>query len=539
MSLGLNFSRTLLITGALGCFAVALFAQQDDPPARVARLNYLTGSVSMRPAAADDWINAEPNRPFTNGDSVYTDMDGRAEFHSDIAAIRVGPSANLRFAQLTDQEMQLQLSDGDIHLHVHHLGLSETFEIDLPNATVTLLRDGNYRLRVDSVAQVSFLVVRSGTAEVNAFGQAATINPGHSILLSGTNNAPFNIAQAPGEDDFDRWCHQRDDHEAHLASLRYVPPTLIGYEDLDDNGGWEQTAQYGAIWYPRAVPADWAPYRFGHWVWIAPWGWTWVDQANWGFAPFHYGRWVFVSGRWGWSPGPIVVAQNAPPVHPHYAPALVAWVGGPHVGVAVSVGAPLAWVTLGFGELYTPPYHCSQHYFSNVNVNNTRVVNNVNITNVYQTVYVNKTVYNQTYVHMSSPNAVVAMPQAAMASGKPVHQQAVVLKKEDIQNMQPAAAPAFVKSPPVVAAAPVARPPAPAGFAKASPQPQPFAAPSQPTRPPQPVAPAAVAKPVAAQVTSPRPAAHEYPEMTKRTPPPPAPKKEEKKKDEHKDKKSD
>src|SRR5256885_3839541 len=43
---------------------------------------------------------------------------------------------------------------------------------------------------------------------------------------------------------------------------------------------------------------------------------SWVDDAPWGFAPFHYGRWTIVGGSWGWVPGPIRV-------RPWYAPALV------------------------------------------------------------------------------------------------------------------------------------------------------------------------------------------------------------------------
>src|SRR5205814_1992738 len=100
--------------------------------------------------------------------------------------------------------------------------------------------------------------------------------------------------------------------------------------------------QYGAIWVPRRVPVDWAPYRYGHWAWIEPWGWTWVDDAPWGFAPFHYGRWIFTAGNWGWVPGPRTV-------RPVYAPALVAWVGGPRLNASVSIGGGrggVAWFPL-------------------------------------------------------------------------------------------------------------------------------------------------------------------------------------------------
>ncbi|MEJ0003193.1 MAG: DUF6600 domain-containing protein [Pararobbsia sp.] len=86
---------------------------------------------------------------------------------------------------------------------------------------------------------------------------------------------------------------------------------MPGYEDLDANGTWEESPDYGAVWIPR-VAVGWAPYHQGHWAWVAPWGWTWVDDAPWGFAPFHYGRWAYYRNNWAWVPGPVVV--GAPPL---------------------------------------------------------------------------------------------------------------------------------------------------------------------------------------------------------------------------------
>src|SRR6266849_2839587 len=86
---------------------------------------------------------------------------------------------------------------------------------------------------------------------------------------------------------------------------------------------------YGAVWYPQAVPADWAPSRYGHWRWVEPWGWTWIDDQPWGFAPFHYGRWAYIGNRWGWTPG-VIVAR------PVYAPALVAFIGGANWSLSLS-----------------------------------------------------------------------------------------------------------------------------------------------------------------------------------------------------------
>ena len=67
-------------------------------------------------------------------------------------------------------------------------------------------------------------------------------------------------------------------------------------------------------------------------MWDPYFGWTWVDSAPWGWAPYHYGRWVFVSGLWAWAPGRVVV-------RPVYAPALVAFLGG-RVSLSIGVVGP-------------------------------------------------------------------------------------------------------------------------------------------------------------------------------------------------------
>jgi hypothetical protein len=420
-------------------FAVTAFGQQD-PPSRVARLNYINGNVSMEPAGIDDWAPAAVNRPFTTGDYLYADQKSVAELHMDIAAMRLGELTSFGILNLNDQVTQLKLTEGDMYFRIHDFGDNQTFEVDTPNAAITLLRDGVYRIHVDPNANTTYVVTRSGQAEITGGSQAFTLNPGDAASLSGTDQLAYNIEPAPAPDVFDSWCDQRDAYEARNASSRYIPPTVIGGEDLGDNGVWSETPDYGAVWYPRSVDPGWAPYHNGHWAWIEPWGWTWVDDAPWGFAPFHYGRWVYWHERWGWAPGPIAVVVGRPYFRPVYSPALVAWFGGSHWGVSVGIGgAPsLGWVALGFGEVYTPHYACSRQYFSNINLHNTRIERNVNITNVYNNVYVNHTVYNQRFANVRSPNAVVSMPQRAFASGRSVRQDGVSLGPNQIAHFTPA-----------------------------------------------------------------------------------------------------
>lgn len=445
MGIHIKKARPILVSLVFALTSVAAFGQEVDPPTRVIRLNLIEGAVSMEPAGIDEWAPAVVNRPFYTGDYLYADNSSRAELHSDVAAIRLGPLSNIGILNLTDTAMQIKLTQGDLEVTLHDFDQYQTFEVDTPNSAINFLRTGVYRVHVDPEGNTTWLNVRSGQAEVTGGGQAFAVNSGAMASMAGSDNQmSYDIQALAPADEFDQWVSARDARFAHRASARYLPPTVIGYEDLDDYGSWAPTPQYGQVWYPTTVAAGWSPYHAGHWAWVEPWGWTWVDDAPWGFAPFHYGRWVYVGARWGWAPGPMVIAggYGRPIVRPCYAPAMVAWFGGAHFGVSIAVGsAPsVGWVPLGWGEVYTPSYHVSQRYFSNVNVYNTRVVNNVNITNVYKTVYVNKTVYNQTFVNVRAPNAVVAMPQTALATGRPVAQNAAVLRPEQVAHLQTAQA---------------------------------------------------------------------------------------------------
>ena len=155
---------------------------------------------------------------------------------------------------------------------------------------------------------------------------------------------------------------------------------MTGVEELSSYGSWTTLPRYGAVWFPRSVPADWAPYRTGRWVWIEPWGWNWVDDEPWGFAPFHYGRWTRIERRWAWVPGRYVP-------QPVYAPALVAFIPPPAIEAAVPVdiadaGPPVGWFPLAPDEIYWPSYTRDPAYIRNVNITNVSVTKITNVTNV-------------------------------------------------------------------------------------------------------------------------------------------------------------
>ncbi|HET6486983.1 MAG TPA: DUF6600 domain-containing protein, partial [Spirochaetia bacterium] len=283
-----------------------------DPPSEVARLNLISGSVSFQSGSLDDWAPAVLNYPLTTGDHLWSDAGGRAELHVGSSALRLGPGTDFTFLGLDDQTVQVRLADGSLDVRVRDLDPGVTFEVDTPNASVQLTRDGSYRIDVRDSGD-TVVVARAGAADVTAGGAGFDVAGGQSAVITGAGSVGYYVTGIPAQDDWDRWCLARDQREDSIASVRYVPRAMIGVEDLDANGSWSTVAGYGPVWTPR-VAVGWAPYRFGHWSWVEPWGWTWVDDAPWGFAPFHYGRWAFLQGRWVWIPGTIVA-------RPVYAPA--------------------------------------------------------------------------------------------------------------------------------------------------------------------------------------------------------------------------
>jgi hypothetical protein len=184
-----------------------------------------------------------------------------------------------------------------------------------------------------------------------------------------------------------------------------VNPSTIGAEDLNGNGDWETDPDEGAVWYPTSVAAGWVPYSCGNWTWMAPWGWTWVDCASWGFAPFHYGRWEHRGNRWGWIPGPRVV-------RPIYSPAMVAFVGGPGV---------TAWFALGPHDTYVPWYHASPQYENRVNVANQYDRNAGEVRAIYnQPTLASAYAGGGAHGYANRPLATVAVTQASFAAGRPI-----------------------------------------------------------------------------------------------------------------------
>ncbi len=346
----------LLVAGAAG-----LAAAQDeaDPPGRVGRLADLEGEVLRFDLDEQRWSAAERNRPLTTGDRIATRRQARAELRIGSTTLTLDQDSELELLRLDDEQLRLRVHQGSVALRLRSAEVAGQTRIGTDEAWLQPLRGGLYRVdRDDDTTQATSW---RGDLRVED-DPSLTVDPGRRLQIwrEGPGRELRHRWRDPLDDGFAQRVLAADRDEARSAATAHVSPEMTGWEDLDRHGRWDQHPELGAVWIPAGVGIDWVPYRDGRWAWVRPWGWTWIDAAPWGFAPFHYGRWVEWRTRWVWVPGAYVA-------RPVFAPALVAWIEAPVAGVGLRFGGPtLSWVPLAPWEPYRPWYRASPRHPSRI-----------------------------------------------------------------------------------------------------------------------------------------------------------------------------
>jgi hypothetical protein len=374
-------------------------------------------------------VEAQLNRPLSTGDSLFSDRGARAELEVGAATLRLDNDTSIELLNLDDDIAQFQITEGVLSLRVRQVFEGQTYEIDTPTLAFVVSQAGDYRVDIAPDGSSSMITIFDGNGDVYGENDASyQVTAGNSYRFHDSALRDYEILDIPRPDDFDDWVASRADRYGNSRSREYVSDDVIGYRDLDDYGSWDTVESYGAVWFPTRIDVGWAPYRYGHWAWIDPWGWTWIDNAAWGFAPFHYGRWAYIGNRWGWCPGPRRARS-------FYAPALVAFVGGSGWGVNVRAGSgPVGWFPLGPRDVYLPWYRSSRAYFTNVNVRNTTVINNTYITNVYNDYSAGRALRNVDYTYRANVNAVTAVPRQTFVNAQAVATSRVRVDRAMLQR---------------------------------------------------------------------------------------------------------
>src|SRR5499427_1340156 len=424
-----------LVLGLVGLGVLTDIAMAADPPnpepsaveRTPPRLSFVDGQVSFWRPGAQDWAQAQVNTPLAPGDELATASPGNLEVQIGARSfVRAWANTQVGLANQEPDFLQFKVTAGAASFDLRSIEPGHTVEVATPNAAFTIEHAGYYRVDV-SGERTALITRRGGRATVTpASGEAVAIAPSEEVVIEGTSTPSVASYAAPPLDTWDRWNYARTDHLLDAVSARYVSPEAYRVSELDRYGTWRVVPTYGSIWVPTAMPSGWVPYSTGSWMLDPLYGWTWVDTAPWGWAPYHYGRWVFVDEFWAWVPGPVVV-------RPVYAPALVAFFGGPGVHVSLSVGGPLVgWVALGWCEPVVPwwgregfIHEPSWRGWGGPRVVNNTVINNTTVVNVQ-----NINVYRNSSVQ----NAVVAVNENHFGHG-PITSARVT--PADVKSLQP------------------------------------------------------------------------------------------------------
>jgi hypothetical protein len=436
------------LSAAIGvlAFTGAAYAL-NDPPSQAGRLAFTEGVVSFHDDQQAGWRPAVINTPLTAGDSIWTEPNARSEVSVAGTRVRMDGGTQLNVLAIDDSQTQLQVAQGRVDIKTYSFNPNLPYQVVTPRGTISLRQQGDYYIEAGSTQDATRLGVRSGAAQFQSLnGQTLTVGPSQVGEVSGDAGTPrlriINSAPPPQP----AYWATRDRQINYDPPSRYLPAGITGYEDLNSYGSWSNDSQYGNVWTPRSVPAGWQPYKNGHWSYVKPWGWTWIDDQPWGYAPSHYGRWANRNNRWVWVP-----PQRE--MQPVYAPALVDFIGGiqlvqallgGNTSINAQANAPVGWFPLGPREAYVPSYSTDRAYYARLNSSN----------------QVQAQVLEDRWQRAQRREAYIAGQNSVMANQR----FTTVIPSEVFVRSQPVARAALQVTPAQIAAAPVApvaAPPAP------------------------------------------------------------------------------
>jgi hypothetical protein len=308
-------SLGILISGLAALLTAMPVGAQSDSHARIVRLSFVEGDVSVRRPDVQAWAEAPVNTPLQEGFKLSTGESSFAEIQFENGgAIRLGQLALLDLKRLGlapdgAKIDHVELRQGYATFHPLPSSGEQSLQVSTPFAILSA--PGGARFRVDLDEGVERVEVFSGTVEVQSNLGSRTLDEDSVLVMQPGTTEPVAISQGITPDDWDQWVDDRE-AQAEMASGGPSPDSytgddaeaIYGWGDLSQYGTWDSVPGAGFGWSPSTVASGWAPYSWGRWCWYPGWGYTWIGAEPWGWLPYHYGRWEFIPGRgWVWFPG--------------------------------------------------------------------------------------------------------------------------------------------------------------------------------------------------------------------------------------------
>lgn len=357
-------------------------------------LKHVEGDVQVMTEETTDWVPASMNLPIREGDRLWVPDGGRAELKlQNGTVIRIGEETSLEVLLADPEVFQFYLDEGHAYVTVADSrdGKGQAVFPETPGGSFKAYGRSRFRVDVAEEGRTELSVLQGEVYVDQPKGQMKAVAGERLVLRAGSTYPELAGLKPP--DQWEQWNRNRDKGVSEAVvtpGTRYLPEDLRPYAaDLDSNGSWVSSPDYGYIWAPTVVHvSSWAPYQLGRWVWIGG-DYVWISYEPWGWAPYHYGRWVHVDRHgWCWVPprrGSV-----------YWGPGYVGWVHTPtHV----------SWVPLAPGETY---YHHGRRNYG---------PHSINITNIT----VNKVVIKGGYRNARHGSAVTTMHRDGFLGGRGEH----------------------------------------------------------------------------------------------------------------------
>src|SRR5207249_7028603 len=81
---------------------------------------------------------------------------------------------------------------------------------------------------------------------------STSVKKNEMVTVRGTDSPEYQVAAAPGRDEWDQWNKQRDHDIRDAQSWAHTNRYYTGTQDLDHYGHWVDAPGYGDVWEPYA-----------------------------------------------------------------------------------------------------------------------------------------------------------------------------------------------------------------------------------------------------------------------------------------------
>ena len=177
---------------------------------RTALVRYISGEVSVAPKETNQWTAARVSQTLPASEYIWTAKDSRTEISLGGALLRMNSEVSVTLIAMTRSNVQLGVNQGEVTLTVLHLYPGEVYEIDTPNATLTVSKSGTYRVDVHPDEDQTLVTTRRGAIVATGRGPAVTVKEGEQVRFTSHDSLQHVAEKAPPRDGFEDWASVRD-----------------------------------------------------------------------------------------------------------------------------------------------------------------------------------------------------------------------------------------------------------------------------------------------------------------------------------------